>query len=349
MIRTAPARVLAAAAVVAAGLTAVSTTPVGAAGPAPAPASVAPASAPAVTTLVDDTGLLQIDVPAEWADTSTAPEHYDDGTPIPAIGASTDLAAFWADYLVPGVAYQALATLDDEHAAITEVYDFSDACTDGGVDDYYDGYFVGAQQTWTGCAGTTTEILTIVATTLDQGFTASVLLQIPTPADRAGADVVLGSFYVTEPTTTTYTDDTGTITIALPASWTVDTRPVRNDDGSTSPAIHGATDPSEVGGPVFVPSVQFIAEAYDPDAAAVLATRRYDGRCTEESPSDYDDGQFVGLTQRWVSCDGGEAMIVSLVANPPDGTFTAVLEIVVPTEADLNLLDIVLYSFNGAG
>jgi hypothetical protein len=244
--------------------------------------------------------------------------------------------------------YSAIETIDDEHAAITEVYEFSDACTDGGIEDYSDGYFVGAQQSWTGCAGTATELLTVVATTLDQAFTVTLLIQIPTPADRAGAQTVLDTFYVTEPTTTTYTDDTGTITMALPASWIVDTRPVLNDDGSASPAIHGATDPAQVGGPVFVPAVSYVAQAYDPDVAAVLASKRYDARCTDDGIIDFDSGDFVGLAQRWVNCDGGEPMIVSVVANPSDGAFTATLEIVMPTEADQNLLDIVLFTFDAA-
>ena len=45
-------------------------------------------------TLVDDTGMLTIDVPIEWADIDTAPLALDDGTQNPFIKASPSIADY---------------------------------------------------------------------------------------------------------------------------------------------------------------------------------------------------------------------------------------------------------------
>ena len=59
-------------------------------------------------SLTDDTGVLTVDVPIEWADIDTAPFTLDDGTQAPLIMASPSIDEFNANYLTPGLFFTAV-------------------------------------------------------------------------------------------------------------------------------------------------------------------------------------------------------------------------------------------------
>ena len=59
-------------------------------------------------------------------------------------------------------------------------------------------------------------VVTVLANPLDRSFDTLVLVQLPTPADDAALDIVLGSFYVANPTATPLQDDTGSTRCRCP-------------------------------------------------------------------------------------------------------------------------------------
>ena len=182
--------------------------------------AVAAATPAATTSLTDDTGVLTIDVPAAWTAVSTTPTTDDAGVSHAQIAAATDLDGLYKTYATPGVIYAEHDYVADTASAITTAYDFSAECTASAVTSYSDGYFTGSRLDWTGCGGTQSRVVTVLANPLDRSFSALVLVQLPTPADDAALDVVLGSFYVANPTSTALRDDTGTLAMSVPAAWT---------------------------------------------------------------------------------------------------------------------------------
>jgi serine protease Do len=145
-------------------------------------------------TLSDDTGSLVVDVPTEWSDRLTSPEPLDDGSSLPTIQASPDLAAFLEGYSVPGLVFTRLpeAGVDE----VLEAFAQPD-CVDGGIDVYEDVAYTGKFQVWTGCGGTDTAIIVVAAISQDWSQTAILLLQATSDADFDVLDRAFASFVVT--------------------------------------------------------------------------------------------------------------------------------------------------------
>ena len=232
--------------------------------------AVAAATPAATTSLTDDTGVLTIDVPAAWTAVSTTPTTDDAGVSHAQIAAATDLDGLYKTYATPGVIYAEHDYVADTASAITTAYDFSAECTASAVTSYSDGYFTGSRLDWTGCGGTQSRVVTVLANPLDRSFSALVLVQLPTPADDAALDVVLGSFYVANPTSTALRDDTGTLAMSVPAAWTqAVTAPVTDAaTGTTAPSIV-ASAPAAAGVPT--PMVSFTTTPHTDDLDGALA------------------------------------------------------------------------------
>ena len=150
----------------------------------------------------------------------------------------------------------------------------------------------------------------------------------------------------------TVVDDTGTIVVSVPTAW---------DERDTAPWDLGLAI-----GPVptiwAAPNLQAFIDSYDypgmlmiglpsgasefgtpSDALGLLAPD--DASCVSDGRSPYEDSAFVGELEPWV-CGSGSVW-VSVAANPvgqPDAMI--VVGVVAVTDADLEALDEVLYSFN---
>jgi len=147
-------------------------------------------------TLVDDTGVITIDVPVEWADIVTTPLVLDDGTQLPFIEASTDIAALDTTYSVPGLIFTVFPGADGDIAGT--IANFAPAAgectTDNGLADYDDGLFAGQYGYWSGCGGGTTETVVLVAVPADGSYTAVLGVQILSDADWAALDQAFATF-----------------------------------------------------------------------------------------------------------------------------------------------------------
>ena len=142
----------------------------------------ATAPAPPMEPVVDDTGQLEILVPAEWTDRRTAPS----------IAASTDLSAFLDGYEAPGTTG---VVVEDSPTVALRAYDFGEDCERVKQGRYETEHLDGRYRAWRGCGGTGTAIVTVGVET-DEGTTVVVLAQLLGPADLAALDLTLESISV---------------------------------------------------------------------------------------------------------------------------------------------------------
>jgi serine protease Do len=144
--------------------------------------------------VTDDTGVLIVEVPQEWAQVDTTPDVDDQGNTIPYIAAAPDLERFFATWDTPGLLFAALPP-NLSVGEVLEIFGFPDACTDGGVFDYDDGAFVGAYQVWESCGGTDT-LYVVLATDPVAGddYVFLTAVQVVTSADLEALDHIFGTF-----------------------------------------------------------------------------------------------------------------------------------------------------------
>jgi serine protease Do len=144
-------------------------------------------------SVTDDTGAIYMDVPTAWTARDTAPIPMDDGTVVPYIAASTNLDGFRSGWTDPGILYAKMPATTDIAASLAQ-YGFAGDCTDGGITDYSDPVFTGQYQLWQDCAGTTTDVVTLVALPADGSYTALIQAQILTDADLEALDKAFATF-----------------------------------------------------------------------------------------------------------------------------------------------------------
>jgi serine protease Do len=149
------------------------------------------------TAIVDDSNTLTIEVPTAWTDVSTAAVALDDGTTLPLISASTDLAQFESTYNVPGMVFTSFGPIDDIDATLAEFAPAAGECVDGGTQDYNDATYFGRYQVWTECGGVGAVLVVLVAVpAADAAYTALIAMQITSEADLAALDQAFATFFV---------------------------------------------------------------------------------------------------------------------------------------------------------
>jgi hypothetical protein len=141
-------------------------------------------------------------------------------------------------------------------------------------------------------------------------------------------------------------DDTGTITVVVPESWTdVDTVPI-SDAAGVIPYITASPDYDSFQQTYGTPGVVFAALPYRDDVRSVIDEFGLTTGCEKIRLEPYDDGVFVGLAQVGTTCGtAGTATGVLLAANPADQAFTAGVQIQAASEADEEAVLMVLETF----
>jgi hypothetical protein len=141
----------------------------------------------------------------------------------------------------------------------------------------------------------------------------------------------------------TLIDDTGTITVDVPSTWTdIDTSPF---DGI--PYIEAMPD-REAYIDYDAPGVTYRAWAFTDDTETEV-----DGgwalSCANQDVQPYDDGVFVGSHFIYSHCgDFGTAEHHVIIANPANGAFTAFLDIQITGPDEQPILQHILDTFNAA-
>ena len=146
--------------------------------------------------LVDETGRLTVDVPADWTDVSLAP---DEG--LPRILAATDAEAFETGFDEPGLDLRLLSQplapeqFDASLDTVANTIGLPNSCTSQGKQDYTDGVFTGRTEVWAECAGVGTQMALLFASQAD-GQTIFLGLQLTAEDDPGIADQISGSFLI---------------------------------------------------------------------------------------------------------------------------------------------------------
>ncbi|ALJ19219.1 S1C family serine protease [Microbacterium sp. No. 7] len=154
------------------------------------------------TLITDNTGAVQVEVPAAWNQIDGTPFQDDRGNTYQAIVASPNLQAYQSGWSAPGVhvlaSQQAVANTSPQEL-IDEVASGlpQHGCVSTGASDYDDGYHVGVYEYWTECGPEKAQYLVVGAQSVAGDYLVLVAVQAVTDADLDAIDRVIGSFIAT--------------------------------------------------------------------------------------------------------------------------------------------------------
>jgi hypothetical protein len=156
--------------------------------------------------VTDETGILTVTVPVEWADLYGGAwtdnvfgiDGGDEGIGV-ALSVSPDIDGWIETWTVPGLFFGATGLLTGSVDELLDVYGYlADECTYDGRYEYDDGAYVGALDWWDDCGGVGTAYAVIVARPPGEEFTVVVEITMVTEADLDAADQIISSYYVVE-------------------------------------------------------------------------------------------------------------------------------------------------------
>jgi hypothetical protein len=141
------------------------------------------------------------------------------------------------------------------------------------------------------------------------------------------------------------TDDTGTITVMVPGSWTdVATAP---DTGM--PFIEASTNRQQYNDTFDVAGMTYRAAPFNADTETAARSYGLTSGCGSESIRPYDDGVFSGARLIYTDCGpDGAAEFHVIAANPQSQAFTALLRIQLTGADEQPILQGILDTFNVA-
>ena len=146
---------------------------------------------------------------------------------------------------------------------------------------------------------------------------------------------------------------TGALVMDVPVGWNdIDEGGWKIDGERVGKRLAASPDMEAWHSTFATPGVQFSASATLADLhtpESFLATLPAWTDCTYDGRSDYDDGLYVGLTDRWVDCGSTGATFIELVAIAEDGSHLAFVEIIEVDESDRAATERVLSSFLALG
>ncbi|MGD9795452.1 MAG: S1C family serine protease [Acidimicrobiia bacterium] len=150
--------------------------------------------------VIDQTGTITVQVPAEWSDRDVSPQDIGLASgPAPTIEAAPNLSKFLASSTEPGVLFIGVpsgARNVDADAVLDALAPTAEQdCVDQGRDDYGDAAFTGRQNVYI-CSNTSVVVL-LVAKPVDRPDVAVVVgVQAITDADLAALDNILYTFNI---------------------------------------------------------------------------------------------------------------------------------------------------------
>ncbi|SDZ08614.1 S1C family serine protease [Herbiconiux ginsengi] len=149
-------------------------------------------------TVGDDSGVLSVEVPADWTDVDGAPFEGIGGHQFIDVRASTNLQQFSESWGTSGVTVSAAEMADDlTPQAIFDSYaGLTAQCTPASADAYSDGVYEGQYQYFSQCGGQSDYVI-VVAYPDDQSYVLVVTVAIASDADLPAIEHVMGSFAAT--------------------------------------------------------------------------------------------------------------------------------------------------------
>jgi serine protease Do len=149
-------------------------------------------------SVTDDSGLLTLEVPAEWSDVDGSAWE-SDGQPIGlSVTAAPSLNDYYNSWTTPGVTFNATDQLDLTVDELLDAFDFSSDCTPGTRTEYSDSVYTGKYDVWSNCGGTDTLLVVLVAEPADQSYLALITVQVVTDADLDALDTIFNTFILSQ-------------------------------------------------------------------------------------------------------------------------------------------------------
>lgn len=184
-----------------------------------------------------------------------------------------------------------------EPATLLDAVSFHRRCTNGGVEPFDDGRYVGLRQTWTECGGGTYQLTHVAARSVDDSYTAFVRIGTPAPDDPAG-ELILASFGA-----------------------------VPRRGGNATQTVQASTDFAAFADWVAPGATARVMPAIDP--SVLLANYTWPSRgCTDTGVRSYHGaGGFSGLVQTWTDCTDSNARFVVLALTAPDEAATVLIDV----------------------
>jgi serine protease Do len=150
------------------------------------------------TTVTDDSGALQMDVPTEWSAVNGAGWTFDGETVGRAITASADLDAYANTWGEPGAFFGASSSLVQSYSVddLLDYYNWTGECEKDARYDYQDELYTGKYDLWVNCGEEGSSFLVLAAVPENQEFITLVNILITNDADLEAADQILNTFQV---------------------------------------------------------------------------------------------------------------------------------------------------------
>ncbi len=164
------------------------------AGATPAESGAA-ASYARYVTISDDSGTMQMNVPAEWGDVDGSAWELDGEVIGLSLSAAPNINNMFNSWDTPGVFFGATDQFDLTTDELLDGFNYSEGCTYDGRSPYEDELYIGQYDFWYGC-GQDTMLLTLAVQPPDGSYLALILIQMLNDADITAADQILTSFLV---------------------------------------------------------------------------------------------------------------------------------------------------------
>ncbi len=145
----------------------------------------------------------------------------------------------------------------------------------------------------------------------------------------------------------TVTDDTGTLSVEVPADW-VDTNGTAwtSDDEEIGVAVSASPNLDDFWSTWTTPGVFFGASTtLELTEEELLDSFDYSDSCTYGGRDVYEDPLYTGYYDIWATCDGTDSLYIVLAAVPESRSFLILVTVQVVTDADLDALDNILNTF----
>lgn len=152
----------------------------------------------------------------------------------------------------------------------------------------------------------------------------------------------------------TVEDDTGTITMSVPVEWSE----LRGGSWTIEEIVYG---PSITAAPdieawvngwatpgIFFGASSTLRSEFD-TVPTMLDANDFNDVCTYDARYDYEDPLYVGAYDLYTECGGEGSTFVVLAAEPADGAYMMLLQVVLVGEADAAALDQILNTFQVIG
>ncbi len=155
---------------------------------------------PEYVVVTDDSGTLEVEIPAAWSEVVGTTWVVDGEEMGPSLTAAPNIADFEDSWQTPGLFFAAPQDLVDEvsEAELLDAFDFSDECTFDERVDYADELYTGYYDIWSDCGAEGVLYIILAAAPESRAYQTLLSIQVVNQADLEAVDRIFASFVVKE-------------------------------------------------------------------------------------------------------------------------------------------------------